>query len=101
MVHALTSQQGRIVASKNLDAPKRMDPQHAELRSNKLQIVPKSFIQDYVPEELSKPYREFLQEHHVSLSSFHKDSVDIKSKVTRSTFLSEKGVVVSQFRHDG
>jgi hypothetical protein len=71
------------------------DSLHSELRSNKLHVVPKSFIQEYVPVELSKPYQEFLQERHVSLSSFPKDIVDIKSKVTRSTFLSEKGVVVS------
>jgi hypothetical protein len=71
------------------------DSLHAELRSNKTQIVPKTFIQEYVPEELSKSYRQFLQEQHVSLTAFNKDIVDIKSKVTRSTFLSERGVVVS------
>lgn len=68
---------------------------HAELRSNKVQVVPKTFIQEYVPEEIRKPYRDFLEKRHVSLTSFHKDVVDIKSKLTRSTFLSEKGVVVS------
>jgi hypothetical protein len=71
------------------------DSLHAELRSNKVQMVPKIFIQDYVPDELKKSYREFLEERHVSLSSFHKDVVDIKSKLTRKTFLSERGVVVS------
>lgn len=71
------------------------DSLHAELRSNKAQVVPKSFIQDYVPGELHKSYREFLEERHVSLTSFHKDVVDIKSKLTRSTYMSERGVVVS------
>ena len=49
------------------------DSLHSELRSNKAQLVPKSFIQEYVPDELKKPYREFLEEHHVELTSFHQD----------------------------
>jgi hypothetical protein len=71
------------------------DSLHAELRSNKTQIVPKSFILEYVPEQLMKPYREFLEERHVSLSTFHKDVADIQTKLNRSTYLSEKGVVIS------
>jgi hypothetical protein len=68
---------------------------HAELRSSKQQVVPKVFIQEYVPDEFKNTYREFLEERHVSLAVFPKDTVDIKSKLTRSTYLSEKGVMVS------
>jgi hypothetical protein len=71
------------------------DSLHAELRSNKATVAPKTFIQEYVPQELKKPYREYLEEQHVSMTSFHKDIIDIKTKLTRSTYLSEKGVVIS------
>jgi hypothetical protein len=71
------------------------DSLHAELRSNKAQVVPKTFIQEYIPEELKTPYHAFLEDHHVSLVPFPKDNVDIKGKLRRSTYLSEQGVVVS------
>jgi hypothetical protein len=71
------------------------DSLHAELRSNKKQVVPQTFIQEYVPTEFKKNYREFLEERHVSLNMFHKDTVNIKSKLTRSTYLSERGISIS------
>jgi hypothetical protein len=71
------------------------DSLHAELRSNKATFAPKTFIQEFVPEELKKTYREYLEEQSVPLVSFHKDVADIKNKLRRRTFLSEQGVVVS------
>src|SRR5579872_4241372 len=46
------------------------DSLHAELRSQKTHIAPKVYIQEYVPDELKTSFREFLEEKHVSLSSF-------------------------------
>jgi hypothetical protein len=71
------------------------DSLHAELRSNKKTLVPKTFIDEYIPQEVKKEYREFLNEHHVSMTTFEKDVLDIKSKLKRKTFHSENGVVVS------
>jgi hypothetical protein len=71
------------------------DSLHAELRSNKKTFVPKSFIDEYIPQEVRKEYREFLGENHVSLTTFEKDVLDIRNKLRRKTFLSEQGVVVS------
>lgn len=71
------------------------DSLHAELRSNKKTFVPKHFIDEYVPQEVRKEYRDFLGEHHVSLTTFEKDILDIRGKLRRKTFLSENGVLVS------
>lgn len=71
------------------------DGLHAELRSSRSMVAPKTFIQEHVPEELRASYREFLEERKVPLTSFHKDVIDVKSKLRRRTFLSEQGVMVS------
>ncbi len=71
------------------------DGLHAELRSNKKTFVPKTFIDEYVPQEVRGDYREFLSENHISLTTFEKDVLDIRNKLRRKTFLSEQGVTVS------
>jgi len=71
------------------------DGLHAELRSSRSMVAPKTFIQEHVPEELRTTYREFLEERKVPLTSFHKDVIDVKNKLRRRTFLSEQGVMVS------
>jgi hypothetical protein len=71
------------------------DSLQAELRSNKKQFIPKTFITEYVPEELQTPYRTYLQERHIPLTSFEKNVTDIKGKLNRKTYVTEKGVMVS------
>jgi len=71
------------------------DSLHAELRSKRTMVAPKTFIEEYVPDEVKGLYQEFLGERKISLTSFHKDLMDIQSKLRRRTFLSERGVVVS------
>lgn len=71
------------------------DSLHAELQSNKTQVVPKQFIQEFVPKELKNDYQQHLESAHVSLTTFEKDTVDISSKLKRKTYYSERGVVIA------
>jgi hypothetical protein len=67
---------------------------HAEMHSHKHDIVPRNFIRDYVPNELQPQFREFLEERHVPLNTFVKDTDTIKSALKRLTFVSAEGVHV-------
>jgi hypothetical protein len=67
---------------------------HSELHSNTPEITPRNFIRDYVPNEIQNHFREYLQEKHVSLNTFPKDTENIKGALKRLTYVSNEGVRV-------
>lgn len=68
---------------------------HVELNSNKKAIVPVTFISQHVPKDHRAAFRAFLEEKHVSLKQFDKDTVNISAKLKRRQYISEKGAVVT------
>jgi len=68
---------------------------HSELRSAKPTVVPRTFITDYVPEEVRPQFRAFLEERNVSMNGFEKDNQDINGPLRRLTYVSKAGVRVT------
>jgi 37-kD nucleoid-associated bacterial protein len=67
---------------------------HSEMHSNSPDVTPRNFIRDYVPGEIQDHYREFLEEKHVGLNTFTKDTENIKNALRRLTYVSNEGVRV-------
>jgi hypothetical protein len=66
----------------------------SEMHSNSPDLTPRNFIRDYVPREIQNDFREYLEENHVTLNTFVKDTENIKSALKRLTFVSKEGVRV-------
>jgi len=67
---------------------------HSELRSAHQAISPRAFLTNHVPEPVRHELRTFLEERHVSLTAFEKDTQDISGSLRRLTYISEAGVRV-------
>jgi hypothetical protein len=65
---------------------------HSELRSAKPTVSTRAFLTNHVPEEVRHDLRVFLEERHVPMGSFQKDTQDIKGSLRRLTYISEAGV---------
>jgi len=67
----------------------------ADIKSNKKNFSPKQFIEEYVPDEYQKPFKEHLQIQNISLTAFEKDVSDIKHRLRRRAYLTASGAVIS------
>jgi len=67
----------------------------SELKSNKKHFSPKTFIENYVPEEHQRPFKAFLEERKVTLRQFQVDTSEIAGKLRRKSFVTTKGAVVT------
>lgn len=65
---------------------------HVEMRSANSTFTPRSFLTQHVPEEIRPGLRQFLEERNVSLTTFQKDTQDIKKSIRRLTYISQEGV---------
>lgn len=68
---------------------------HSELKSNRKTVSPRKFIEDCIPENYRKPYELFLKKYGAPLHTFDKDVADIKSRLRRWAYHTEKGVSVT------
>ena len=68
---------------------------YSQLKSNKKQFVPTSFITEYVPDGLQKPFREYLKSQGAPLVAFIKDVVDINSRIKRHSYKTKEGAILS------
>lgn len=66
-----------------------------DIKSNKTTFSPKSFIENHVPAEYQKPFKEHLEKHHIPMAAFHKDVADIKTRLRRRAWTTESGAVIS------
>ena len=55
----------------------------SELKSNRKNILPKSFVEDYIPDDYRKDYYDYLADNGISLQSFEKDISDIQNKLVK------------------
>lgn len=67
---------------------------HSELRSATPTFSPRTFLANHVPVPVRHELSAFLEERHVSMSSFPKDIQDIRNSLRRLTYISEAGVRV-------
>ena len=68
---------------------------HSELKSKKTTFSPRAFIEEYVPDEYRKPFREHMETHKVTLASFQKDTSDISNRLRRRSLETKNNVMVS------
>ena len=71
------------------------DALQAELKSNKTNFTPRSFIDNHIPEEYRRDYREYLSEQKIPLTAFRKDLHDINNRLRRRVYVTKSGAVVS------
>jgi len=68
---------------------------HSQLKSEKKQFSPRSFIEDFLPADFQKPFREHLKAEHAPLTSFIKDVSDIEGRLRRYSYRTKRGAIVS------
>ena len=68
---------------------------HSQLKVAKKSFAPRSFIEEYVPQELQGLFRDHLKGMNISLTAFAKDVSDIQTRLRRQAFHTERGVLVS------
>lgn len=68
---------------------------HSQLKAEKKTFSPRRFIEEYVPADYHKAFREHLESAGVALASFAKDLSDIRSHLRRRAYHTPRGAVVS------
>jgi hypothetical protein len=66
-----------------------------ELKASKANFVPQKFIDEYIPEDYRKPFRDRLQADGIPLRAFKKDLQDINNRLRRRVYTTRTGAVVS------
>lgn len=68
---------------------------HSQLKSARKIFSPRSFIEEHVPSDFHKSFREHLKSEGVSLASFAKDLSDIETRLRRCAYRTTQGGLVS------
>jgi hypothetical protein len=71
------------------------DALQSELKSSKKTFSPRSFLEEYVPEEYRISFQEHLQDEKIALTAFHKDLADISGKLRRRAYQTRNGALIS------
>lgn len=67
----------------------------SQLKTEKKQFSPKGFIEDYVPKDLRKQFRDHLEVEGAPTTVFTKDLVDIQGRLKKSQYVTAQGAVLS------
>lgn len=67
---------------------------HSELKSNRKTVSPRKFIEECLPDSYRTSYEGLLTSRGVSLQAFPKDIADIKNRLRKRAYHTEKGVSV-------
>lgn len=67
----------------------------SQLKAEKKRFCPRHFIEEYVPSQYQRAFREHLQSEGVALAAFTKDLSDIKSKLRRCAYHTTHDAVIS------
>jgi len=67
----------------------------SQLKADRRHFSPRTFIEEYVPHDFQRPFREHLEAEHVSLSAFPKDLVDIQGRLRRLSYITRHGATVT------
>jgi hypothetical protein len=71
------------------------DHLQSQLKSKAKYFAPKTFIQEFVPDEYQTQFRDHLEANKVSLIAFRKDLGDIESKLERRAYQTTRGGMIS------
>ena len=71
------------------------DALQSELKSQKATFSPQSFIQEYIPSDFKKGFREHLKTEGIPLTAFKKHTSDIQGKLKRRAYETTKGGFIS------
>jgi 37-kD nucleoid-associated bacterial protein len=71
------------------------DHLQSQLKSQSKNFVPKAFIQEFVPLEYQKQFREHLQANNIPLTAFKKDLENIATKLQRRAYQTTRGGIIS------
>jgi hypothetical protein len=71
------------------------DHLQSQLKSAEQTFSPKSFLEKYIPHDYQRLFQEHLKDEKISLSTFTKDTVDIKSALKRHLYRTSKGAMIS------
>jgi hypothetical protein len=71
------------------------DHLQSQLKAKTAVFAPRTFIQDFVPDEYQKPFRDHLEKEHIPLTAFKKNIDDIESKLERRAYQTTKGGIIS------
>jgi hypothetical protein len=66
----------------------------SELKSNRTDIVPQEFGEDYLPDEYQAAYADHLQQMQIA-AKFDKDTSDIQGHLRKRAFYTANGVIVT------
>jgi hypothetical protein len=67
---------------------------HSQLKSGKREFVPRTFITEYVPDELQRAFTEHLRSENAPITAFVKDLTDIEGRIKRHSYKTTRGAVV-------
>lgn len=68
---------------------------HSQLKSHQKQLVPKSFIAEYVPKDLRQPLTDHLKADDAPMTAFTKDLADIEGRIRRYSYRTKQGAIVT------
>jgi len=68
---------------------------HSRMKQARKTFSPRSFLAECVPSALQGSFRQHLSDHKMELNTFELDIADIKAKLRRRTYYTEKGATVS------
>lgn len=67
----------------------------SEIKSQKKTFSPKQFIEEYVPDDYQNNFTEHLENAKIPLTAFHKDTVDIQTRLRRRAYHTKAGAIIS------
>lgn len=68
---------------------------HSQLKAEKRQFSPRSFIEDFVPSDFQAGFRDHLKDERIALTAFPKDLADIAGRLRRYQYRTPKGAVLT------
>jgi hypothetical protein len=68
---------------------------HSQMKSETRTFAPLRFIQEYVPREYQRSFKEHLQSQGISTASFTKDLADISGRLKQQAFVTQRGARVT------
>jgi 37-kD nucleoid-associated bacterial protein len=71
------------------------DHLQSQMKSKVKTFAPKTFIQEFIPQDYQELFREHLETNRISLSAFSKDVQDIESSLQRRAYRTTKGGMIS------
>jgi hypothetical protein len=67
----------------------------SQMKAEKKTFSPRTFIEEFVPADFQKPLRDHLKAENAPLTAFNKDISDIKGRLRRCSYHTQRGAIAS------